>query len=64
MPVSNQRIETMNSALSSQTAQTQRAQFSKATSHITSPQSTVLLLLHFQGQVCKDVLSRRKLLLG
>ena len=60
MPVSNKYIETMNSALSSQIPQTQWVQFSKATNCITSLRSTVLLVLNFQGQVFKDVLSRKE----
>lgn len=60
MPVSNKYIETMNNALSSQIPQTQWVQFSKAINCITSQQSIVLLLLSFQGQVFKDVLSREE----
>lgn len=60
MPVSNKYIETMNSALSRQIPQTQWMQFSKAINCITSLQITVLLVLNFQGQVFKDVLSRKE----
>lgn len=61
MPFSKTYIGTMNSALSSPITLTQWVEFLKATSCITSQQSTVLVL-NFQGQVFKDVL--RKLVWG